>query len=54
MVGDWREITGDALLRWHARLGATCLEAAVQERLSNRYWIARMRRILGEGLIADH
>ena len=50
IVDDWREITADALLRWHAKLAATCLEAAIQERLSNRYWIARMRRVLGEGL----
>jgi hypothetical protein len=52
-VDDWREITAEALLRWHAQLGATFLEAAVQERLSNGYWIGRMRRILSEGLAAD-
>ncbi len=54
IVDDWREITADALLRWHAELGATCLEPGVQERLSNGYWIARMRRILGERLALDH
>ena len=54
IVDDWREITADALRSWHAELGATCFEAGVQERLSNGYWIARMRRILGERLAPDH
>ncbi|HLB09127.1 MAG TPA: hypothetical protein VK617_06315 [Gemmatimonadaceae bacterium] len=54
IVDDWREITADALRSWHAQLGATWVGAGVQERLSNNYWIARVRRILGEGLAGDH
>lgn len=48
IVDDWREITASNLERWHALLHSAFLNAEVQERLTNRYWIARIRRILLE------
>lgn len=54
VVDDWNEITGDALQRWHAELASAFLEPGVRERLSNNYWISRMRRILGDRLRVDH
>ncbi len=46
IVDDWLEITEDNLRRWHAEHGAAFEAADVQERLTNRYWIERMRRIV--------
>jgi len=48
IVSDWDEITTDNLRRWQATHHAAFLEPAVQERLTNRYWIGRMRRIARE------
>jgi hypothetical protein len=48
IVDDWREINGENLRRWHSQHSAAFAHADVQEKLTNRYWIARMRRILGE------
>jgi hypothetical protein len=48
IVDDWREITASNLEGWHAELHSAFLDAEMQERLTNRYWIARMRRILQE------
>ena len=48
IVSEWDEITTDNLRRWHATHRAAFLETEVQERLTNRYWIARMRRITRE------
>jgi hypothetical protein len=48
IVDDWCEITTQALHRWHEEHRLRFDSAEVQERLTNRYWIARMRRILGE------
>jgi len=48
IVDEWQEITASNLERWHAALHAAFLSAEVQERLTNRYWIARMRRMLEE------
>jgi len=47
IVDDWREITENNLHRWHVehRDAFTCAE--VLERLTNRYWITRMRRLMG-------
>lgn len=50
IVSDWNEITTDNLQRWHATHHAAFLGPEVQERLTNRYWIARMRRITRERL----
>jgi hypothetical protein len=48
IVDDWREVTADNLRRWHAEYRGAFLGDGVQERLTNRYWIARVRRVLGE------
>lgn len=48
IVNDWNEITTENLKRWHADHLDAFLDAGIQERLTNRYWIARMRRILRE------
>jgi hypothetical protein len=50
IVDDWREITADNLRRWHAEHQGAFDDPLVLERLTNRYWIARMRRILAERL----
>jgi hypothetical protein len=52
IVDDWREITGDNLRRWHAEHSAAFGTPEVEERLSNAYWIARMRAIVVERLAA--
>lgn len=46
IVDDWREITEHNLHRWHREHGDAFTREDVQERLTNRYWITRMRRIL--------
>ena len=48
IVEDWREITSDNLRRWHAEHSSAFGTPAVEERLTNRYWIARMRKIVAE------
>jgi hypothetical protein len=48
IVDDWREVTAENLRRWHTEHRDAFLEDSVQERLTNRYWIARVRRVLGE------
>jgi hypothetical protein len=48
IVDDWREITSDNLSRWHSDLHGAFADAEVQARLTNDYWIARMRRIFSE------
>jgi hypothetical protein len=48
IVDDWEEITVDNLQRWHAQHHAAFIRADVQERLTNHYWITRIRRVLGE------
>lgn len=48
IVSDWEEITASNLQRWHETHHAAFLDAEVQDRLTNRYWIARMRRITSE------
>jgi len=50
IVDDWREISRDNLRRWHLRHQGAFREPQVQERLTNRYWIERMRRIVAERL----
>jgi len=50
IVDDWREIEANNLRRWHAQHAGAFLRPEVQERLTNRYWIARMRRIVAERL----
>jgi len=50
IVDDWREIETGNLRRWHAEYSEAFRDPQVQERLSNHYWIARMRRIVAERL----
>ncbi|HET7544662.1 MAG TPA: hypothetical protein VFK05_32560 [Polyangiaceae bacterium] len=50
IVDDWREINADNLRDWHARHCQAFGDPSVQERLTNRYWIARARRIVAERL----
>ena len=51
IVNDWHEITERALRRWHEEHHASFDSPNVQERLTNRYWIARVRRTLGERMV---
>jgi hypothetical protein len=50
IVEDWREIHTGQLRRWHAQHQQAFQDPQVQARLTNRYWIARMRRIVAERL----
>ena len=50
IVDDWREIERENLQRWHAQYASSFAEPAVQERLTNHYWIARMRQAVAERL----
>jgi hypothetical protein len=50
IVGDWREITTANLRRWHAEHSAAFGKPEVEERLTNQYWVAHMRRIVAERL----
>jgi hypothetical protein len=48
IVDDWTEITAQAMRDWHEKHHAGFDDAKMQERLTNRYWIARVRRELSE------
>lgn len=48
IVDDWDEITTDNLRRWHEQHRDAFERPEVQEKLTNRYWIDRMRRITAE------
>lgn len=48
MVDDWRDITPERLRRWHAEHRDAFRSDDVQERLTNRYWVTRMRHIVTE------
>lgn len=50
IVDDWPEITRDNLHQWHAQHSRAFEDGRVRERLTNRYWIERMRRIVAERL----
>ena len=50
IVDDWSEITAESLARWHTEHAPAFERPEVQERLTNRYWIAHMRRIVAERL----
>jgi hypothetical protein len=53
IVDDWREINGENLRRWHAEHSGAFGTPKVEERLTNGYWVARMRRIVAERLAAN-
>lgn len=46
IVDDWREISADNLKRWHAEHAPAFRRPEVTERLTNRYWIERARRMV--------
>ena len=48
IVNAWTEITATALRQWHDAHHASFDRADVQERLTNDFWIARVRRTLSE------
>jgi hypothetical protein len=53
IVQDWSEITRENLGRWHVQHRAAFGTPGVEERLTNRYWITRMRKITAERLTAS-
>jgi len=50
IVDDWQHITHDNLKLWHATHSGAFDQPEVQEKLTNAYWILRMRRLLAERL----
>ncbi|HEY4104140.1 MAG TPA: hypothetical protein VGM44_09620 [Polyangiaceae bacterium] len=50
IVDDWREISEENLRRWHAAHRSAFGKPEVEARLTNRYWIDRMRRTTAERL----
>ena len=48
IVSEWDEITARSLKEWHDEYRDWFGKAAVQERLTNHYWIALARRTLDE------
>ena len=50
IVDRWEEITESNLRSWHAHYAATFAAREVQARLSNQYWIDRVRAVLAERL----
>ncbi len=45
IVSQWSEITEPALAEWHRRYSPLFSQLAFQERLTNRYWIDRIRAV---------
>jgi hypothetical protein len=50
IVDRWEEITASNLRRWHAHYAGTFSGSEAQARLSNQYWIDRVRAVLAERL----
>jgi len=50
IVDRWEEITAANLRRWHAQYGGTFAAPEVQQRLTNQYWIERIRSVLSQRL----
>jgi hypothetical protein len=50
IVDRWEEITQSNLQRWQAQHGAAFAAPETQQRLTNRYWIDRVRAVLAERL----
>ena len=48
IVDDWRDISPAKLRRWHGEYSDAFASDAVLERLTNQYWLARMRREVSE------
>jgi hypothetical protein len=51
IVEDWRDITTQSLHRWHSEHRDAFARGDVQERLTNRYWLSRMRRMVAERMV---
>ena len=47
IVEEWDQITAANLRRWHEQHHAAFDTPGVQSRLTNQYWIDRIRRVLG-------
>lgn len=50
IVDHWEEITESNLRRWHAQHAGSFAGRETQARLSNQYWIERVRAVLAERL----
>jgi hypothetical protein len=50
VVDRWEEITPSNLQHWHAHYAAAFAAPETQQRLTNRYWIDRVRAVLAERL----
>ena len=50
IVDQWEEITDANLRRWHEQYSGAFVDPEVQKRLTNQYWIDRVRRVLAESL----
>ena len=50
IVDRWEEITASNLRRWHAQHAGSFAARETQARLSNQYWIDRVRAVLAERL----
>jgi hypothetical protein len=46
LLDDWSEITSENLARWHEQHADAFERPEVEERLTNRYWIAHMRNVV--------
>ena len=46
IVKDWHDVSLESLHRWHAEHRDAFGDGSVQERLTNRYWVMQMRRIV--------
>ncbi len=50
IVDRWEEITDSNLRRWHRQYADTFVTPEVKRRLTNRYWIQRVRSVFAERL----
>jgi hypothetical protein len=53
IVDDWRDVTAERLRHWHAEHCGAFRSEDVQERLTNRYWVTRMRRIVAARMVTE-
>jgi hypothetical protein len=50
IVQDWGDVTLRNLARWRDEHGSAFGSPGVEERLTNGYWVERMRRLTAEAL----
>ena len=53
IIDRWEQITHSNLRRWHEQYRDAFSTTDVQRRLTNQYWIERIRRVLAERLSGD-